>query len=302
MQSDVVSRGRADSTTWFRWVLHEITLSWKFIAGDVSSAVVPGLLFIAAAWSSGDLPVSSLLRSILKGAIYFWLYIYVFCLSNQLVGISEDRINKPHRPIIAGLVTAKGTQQRWLIVALLFAVVGVLLGVWKWMLLWLVVTVLHNFGRWAKQWFTKNLSMGLGIVAQLGAAWELVRPLTPTAWQWAVVIGAAILVLVPVQDLRDMEGDRAAGRRTLPLVIGARTSRILLALGFGLLPLVVHQWLMRPLGLTQPVVLTDLGLALVSLTISLRILVFRTPRADHWTYLLFTYWYCLTLLGAIIVL
>lgn len=302
MQTDVVGHNLASRTAWYHVVAREITLSWKFIAGDLSSAVVPALLWIGAAWSSGSLPGSALLWSIAKGTLYFWLYIYVFCLSNQLAGISEDRLNKPHRPIVAGLVSVKGTQRRWLVVALIYLGVGVMLGVWKWMALWQVITLLHNFGRWAKLWLTKNLSMGLGIIAQLGAAWELVRPITPIAWQWMIVIAAAIFVLVPVQDLRDMVGDQAAGRRTLPLVFGERTTRYGLALGFALLPLIVHRWLMLPLGLNLAVLLCNLGLTLVSLTISARLLFFRSPRSDHWTYLLFTYWYCLVLLSAIIVM
>ena len=42
--------------------------------------------------------------------------------------------------------------------------------------------------------------------------------------------------------------------------------------------------------------------AAISLTDAYRVLRLRTPRQDHYTYMLFTYWYCLTLLSAVFVL
>ena len=80
-----------------------------------------------------------------------------------------------------------------------------------------------------------------------GAAWTFVQPVTPLAWRWILVIAGIIFVLVSAQDLRDMEGDRHIGRRTVPLVFGEQPTRIGLAVGFALLPFVVHSWLITPL-------------------------------------------------------
>lgn len=302
MQIKVIRPWLAVPTAWHQRLLHEIKLSWQFIAGDVSSAVVPALLFLAAAWSSHQLTLGRLLAVLAQGVLYFWLYAYTFCLSNQLTGLEEDRLNKPHRPLARGIVSPRGTQRRWLISMAAFTCVGWLFGVLPWALLWQLIIVLHNFGGWGQRWYFKNFSMSLGIVAQLAAAWQIVMPITPIAWRWISVFAGVIFILVSLQDLRDIAGDRANGRRTFPMVFGEQATRYLLGVCFGLLPLVVHFWLMLPAGATLPVWLCDLGLAIVSWTIAWRILMYRTPRADHYTYLLFTYWYCLAVLSSVIVL
>lgn len=302
MQTEVAGPRMTGSMPWGRGVIHEITLSWHFIAGDLSSTIVPALLFLGAAWNSQTVSTGELVRAVAYGLVYFWLYIYVFCLSNQLAGIEEDRVNKPHRPLVTGAVSYRGAQERWRLLMLIFAWVGSLLNVLHWTLLWQLVLVLHNFGGWSKRWYTKNLVMSLGVIAQLGAAWELVQPLTPLAWQWILVIAGVVFLLISVQDLRDLDGDRRIGRRTFPLVFGENQTRFFLAACFALLPVVVHRWLMQPAGLSWILIVCDLALAALSLGISARLLRYRTARADHQTYLLFTYWYCLVLLSAMVAL
>lgn len=302
MQITVAVPRTIGKRVWDQGVVRELGLSWQFIGGDISSTIVPALLFMGAAWSTNVLSAGAVARAIGSGLLYFWLYIYVFCLSNQLSGVEEDRTNKPRRPLVTGAVSYRGAQMRWLLLMLAFTGVGWLLDVLLWTLLWQTVLVLHNFGGWSRRWYTKNLVMALGVIAQLGAAWELVQPLTPLALRWVLIIAAVVFYLISVQDLRDMEGDRLIGRRTFPLVFGARATRIALAVGFVLLPLVVDRWLLRPAGSGWIVLSCDAVLAALSLTIAVRVLRLRTARADHYTYLLFTTWYCLTLLSAMFVL
>ncbi|WP_158502194.1 UbiA family prenyltransferase [Vitiosangium sp. GDMCC 1.1324] len=302
MRSPLAATHPAGWWAWPRGLLRELSLSWKFIGGDVSSAVVPAMLFLGAASAHARLVPVELLRALGRGALYFWLYTYAFCLSNQLVGMEEDRLNKPHRPLPSGLVSERGTRWRWRACMALFTLVGWGFGVWRWTLLWQLVIVLHNEWGGARRWWVKNLLMGVGVLSQLTAAWELVTPLTPTAWRWIGVLSSVVCVLVSLQDLRDMGGDRAGGRKTFPIVFGERWTRFLLAGLFGLMPLVIHQVLMVPLGMTPWVVLSDAGLALMSWVVAVRVVRWRTPAADHRTYLLFTGWYCLALLSTIVIL
>jgi 4-hydroxybenzoate polyprenyltransferase len=292
----------AERWAWPRFVLRELRVSWRFIGGDMSSAVVPALLFLVAASGHQGLGAGELLGALGRGVLYFWLFAYAFGLSNQLVGLEEDRLNKPHRPLVRGEVSVRGTRWRWLACMTLLSLAGWAFGVWPWALLWQLITVVHNEGGGARRWWAKNLLIALGVVTQLAAAWELVGPLTAQAWRWIGVLAGVVFLLVSLQDLRDLEGDRASGRKTFPLVFGERPTRYMLATFFGLLPLVIHEVLMKPLGLTPAVVVCDVGLALVSGVIAVRVVGWRTPRADHQTYLLFTYWYCLALLSTIVVL
>lgn len=48
--------------------------------------------------------------------------------------------------------------------------------------------------------------------------------------QWFGIIGGAVVTSVHSQDMEDKEGDRVRGRKTVPLVIGDRLSRLTLAL------------------------------------------------------------------------
>ncbi|QRK11236.1 UbiA family prenyltransferase [Archangium violaceum] len=302
METSLEGAHSGDAGAWPRLVLRELRLSWRFTGGDSSSAVVPAMLFLGAACAHARLPVGELLGTLGRGALYFWLFAYVFCLSNQLVGLEEDRLNKPHRPLVSGEASVRGTRWRLVVCAGLFALVGWGFGVWRWALLWLLITVLHNEGGGARRWWAKNLSIAVGVVAQLAAAWELAAPLTLAVWRWIGVLACVVFCLVSLQDLRDVEGDRASGRKTFPLVFGETRTRYVLAGLFGLLPWVIHRVLMVPLGLTPAVVAFDAGLALLSWVIAARVVGWRTPAADHRTYLLFTYWYCLALLSTFILL
>jgi 4-hydroxybenzoate polyprenyltransferase len=285
-----------------RSIHRETVVSWSFIRYDISATIMPALLFMLAAWHAQRGITGAWVGVVGQGLLYFWLYVYTFCLANQLAGIAEDRQNKPNRPLVSGVSSIQGARVRWVVFMGLFTLVGCWFGVWVWTLVWQVVLILHNFKGWAKRWYTKNLVMSLGVTAQLAAAWQLVTPLTPVAWSWIGLLASAIFYLISLQDLRDIAGDRAIGRATFPMVFGETATRVLLALGFTIMPLAIHAVLMWPLGMTWPVRLCDGGLALLSVAIAARVLTHRTPEGDHRTYMLFTYWYCAVLASAIIVM
>ncbi|MDI1442686.1 UbiA family prenyltransferase [Polyangium sp. 6x1] len=282
--------------------VRELSLFWSFVAGDLSSAVVPAFLFTLAAWKAAGADRARLPGVIARSLLYFALYIYAFCLANQATGLEEDRRNKPHRPLVAGLVSVRGAWLRWGAVMALFTLAGAWLGVIEYALGWQLIILVHNVVLGARHWVVKNLCMSLGILVQLAAAWQMVTPLSPLAWRWILLPAAAIFPLVSVQDLRDMTGDRAAGRLTFPLVFGERATRILLAVCFGLLPIAVHVALMQPVGARGLAWASDAVLGAASLTIGIRVAFCRTPKEDHITYLLFTGWYCLLLTTAVVVL
>ena len=237
-----------------------------------------------------------------KGAVFFLLYVLTFCLSNQLHGIEEDRINKPDRPLVRGEVSVAGAHARWVGYSVVFGAVGLASDCLPWALLWLGVTYIHNVLGWARYWFIKDLCMGLGIIAALVPAWEMVTPMTPTAWLWVLTLASSVFVLAPTQDLRDIEGDRLNHRRTLPLAMGETPTRIFLCVGFLVLSVTTHLLLMAPAFSQWSVRVCDALLVLLCVTIAARVVLLRTPRADHQTYMYFTAWYCMALASACIVL
>ncbi|ATB32535.1 UbiA family prenyltransferase [Melittangium boletus] len=283
-------------------LLFEPRLIWNFIRYDLSTTLVPNLLFLLAAWQSVDSSVLQLASALSRGAAYFLLYVLTFCLSNQLNGIEEDRINKPDRPLVRGDVSVAGAQARLWGYSLLFCVVGLASGALGWALVWITVTYLHNVVGMARHWFGKDLCMGVGIVAGLVPAWELVTPMTPTAWTWVLTLAISVFVLAPTQDLRDIEGDKLSRRRTLPIALGERATRIFLSVGFVVLAFTTHYLLMDSAWERWSVRVCDALLFLLCGTIALRVVMWRTPRADHQTYMYFTAWYCMVLVSACVVL
>lgn len=53
---------------------------------------------------------------------------------------------------------------------------------------------------------------------------------TSQGLQWFAILGAIILTTVQIQDLEDVNGDKARGRRTGPLVLGDRLCRLTIAM------------------------------------------------------------------------
>ncbi len=301
MSSSTRPLQHGSSYRWLAGTLRELTIQWHFNRYDLSSAMFPGLIFALAAWHTPQ-ATKSLLEVLLYGVFYFFLFSHIFCVSNQIAGLEEDRLNKPDRLLVVGAVSLRGAWVRWIIGMLLFALVGWLLDVLIWTLLWQIIVCLHNFMGWSKHWFTKNLSLSLGVIAQLAAAWQFVAPLSQEVWGWILFAALVTLSHASIQDLRDIAGDRTVGRRTLPIALGENFSRVFLAIAFALLPLLSYIVLLAPAGSGWHVLVCAGLTAAINLLIAVRVLFLRNLQADHRTYMFFTYWYCLTLASAIIML
>jgi 4-hydroxybenzoate polyprenyltransferase len=239
--------------------------------------------------------------AVARALLYFWFYSYIFCLPSQIVGVAEDRINKPDRPLPSGLVSVRGAYHRWLVSMVVYCILGWCFGVLKWALLWQAVTVFYAFGGLDRHWATKNLvAMTLGTVAQLAATWELVMPLTPLMWQRVLAIAVLAGVTALVQDFRDVQGDHATGRKTLPITLGERPARFVVIGLFLLAPLWVH-WGLMPAAPTAATIACEVVLAAMPLAVAARLWLFRDPAADHKTYILYSYWYCAILASMIVI-
>ncbi|GAA2862177.1 UbiA family prenyltransferase [Streptosporangium fragile] len=285
------------------WAVREAVLTWRFVYRDLSSTIIPTSLFVGAAAVHHGLPAGPALWAAGKNALWTFLYLYTFCVSNQIAGVEEDRANKPDRPLPSGLVTTAGARRRWGAAMALFTVAGFALDVLLWTLLWQAVTIFHNFGGWGRWGPTKNLCMVLGTIAQLAAAWTMAGPLDGTAWRWILAISLIIAgAAVHIQDLRDMAGDRLAGRRTLPLLLGERATRRHLAVGVAVMPILLALILYVPEEDHIAAAACALVLTAVCWTIAWRVVRRRTPADDHQTYLLYTYMFCYVLLSGVVVL
>ncbi|WP_416518920.1 UbiA family prenyltransferase [Streptomyces achromogenes] len=277
----------------------EIRLSWLFIRADRWTTIFPATCFVTAAVVHARLPPSAAAVTLVGGALYFWLFVYEHTLANQLVGVEEDRVNKPFRPLVTGQSSVRGARLRLNAVRVLFPVYGYCLGVLEWALMWQILSLLqHEYG-WGRHWLGRNLYAGVGVVAQLAAAWEMVTAMSPDAWRWIVTLAITVTLLMSVQDLRDITGDRAVHRSTMPLVFGERPTRVFLCAGFALGPLAIHHFLMEPAGPHWWIIATDVVLCGLSLLLSVRVVLARGREQDQRTYRLVEQWYTLALAASV---
>lgn len=232
---------------------------WLITYTDLKTNMIPCTLFaiittcsICLRLQSAATPSSTLIMSaqvlMSTPVILGWVYLnnLPFASWNQVsaCAIEEDRINKPWRPIPAGRITAESVGRLiapGYLVALAYsyythtmtpALFLVFLG-WcyngsfvKGSENWALRTLLNAFG------FTSFLYGALqAALFQIGvqhgsgplSAWAGLK------W-WFAIIGCVICGTVHVLDIYDQEGDAARGRLTLPLVIGDRIARRILAL------------------------------------------------------------------------
>ena len=173
---------------------------------------------------------------------------------NQVTDLEADRINKPDRPIPAGRVSGEEALRLsgWLYVAafLLATPVGpqctLLAGSAA------VLTVLYSAPpfRLKAVPYLANLVIAVprGVLLKV-AGWSCVRDFgRMEPWYIGAIFGLFLLGATTTKDFADIRGDRAAGFRTLPVVLGTRRAAWLtapfLVLPFFLIPYGLHQGLL----------------------------------------------------------
>ena len=116
-----------------------------------------------------------------------------------------------------------------------------------------------------------------GLVAVAGTYYVQAHAATPAVWLGAVAMGCLVTAILVVNNIRDADSDRQAGKRTMAVLLGRRGARIeyvvmlviayavpfILWLGLGMRPWVLLPLLTLPLAVRQTrAVFTVLGPAL----------------------------------------
>jgi 1,4-dihydroxy-2-naphthoate polyprenyltransferase len=112
-----------------------------------------------------------------------------------------------------------------------------------------------------------------GLVATLGTTWVQSGDLPQEAWFGAVAIGFLACAVLLANNLRDIEQDRAAGKRTLSTRIGRRGTQVLYTV-LVLLPFAIGVFL----ALVYPIAWLTLMALLAALPAILIVWMYRAPR------------------------
>ena len=282
----------------------ELRVSFDLVKRDLTASLIPALLFCGASLTQANSDLKACLTCFAISVPYFVGYIYCFCLANQIVGVEEDRINKPNRVIPSGRLSIKGARLRWSIAMVLFPLYGLLLApqMCLWALMWQVIIVWYNFGGLHSHWFGKNVVfISLGTIALLGPAWNVAQPMSSNAWRWILFVAVAFGVTLNLQDLRDIDGDIASGRRTLPVTLGETPARWISAALIAVLPLFTHIFVFGHFEFKWTAFLMEAILLAINFFVVARMLTRRTPEEDDKTYMIHTTWFCTILASALVV-
>lgn len=225
--------------TWHKALRKEVDITQRLLSSNASFAfglylvgLIPRMLLypLSATSNPGSLVVQTLLAAFAN--------IYVFDICNQAVSPKEDALNKPSRPIPAGLLTVKGAYQRWFLSWLICPIFMVLLGssrAAKHLVCYMAWTYICYVWPKPKHWFWKNLYTPISIFFSLRILNALIVLHTSSAemsLSLECLSALWVFLTIHIQDFHDIDGDRAIGRRTLPIVLtpqGIRRLRMLTA-------------------------------------------------------------------------
>nr|ARE72248.1 diterpene cyclase [Cyathus africanus] len=272
----------------FSPILREIDIFFSFSWRDWSTTIIPGSLFAVGAMRG--LPIPKIINNYLFLITWLTPYIYFFNLSNQITGVAEDKIDKPDRPIPSGKVTLEGAKIRWTVLFATFLGISIYEPtVFPETLVWILTVAFLCITPGGSHWFGKNtVAMSTGTWALLSASWKSIAPLTPKSEAWVYAISAWAGILTHIQDLRDIKGDAAIGRKTMPLVFDDWETRLIIS--FVFIPASLYV-----LHLAHIVEIAPWTLIIPHVILGYRILQMDGARYDHKTYMFYTYIFCLIL-------
>jgi 4-hydroxybenzoate polyprenyltransferase len=205
---------------------------------------------------------------------------------NQIYDLEIDRINKPRRPIPSGRMSVR--EAKWVTLAfyvaawILSAVVGV-----ECLVLVLIAsffTYIYSVPplRTKRHGMLANVTIAIprGLLLKV-AGWSTAKSIFvgPEPWWIGAIFGVFLVGASTTKDFADMEGDRADGCATLPVVYGVRRAAQMIA-PFFVLPFLFIPIAARMGWLTGvPILLDALGLVLVVWGVYTVSLILKDPEA-----------------------
>lgn len=213
---------------------------------------------------------SGIVGSVLLGSACAGLLNAASNVANQYYDVENDRINKPHRPLVTGRISMRAgfryaialyvaaVLPTWLVVAWPAGGLAERLTaplerhecflVFCAGMLFTFVYSAPGFGRTKANTWLANLTIALprGCLLKV-AGWSMVASIAHLEpWLIGLVFFLFLLGASTTKDFSDMEGDRAAGCRTLPIRYGVGPAARMIA------PFFVVPWLLLPLGAWTP--------------------------------------------------
>lgn len=236
---------------------------------------------------------------------------YIFDIANQSSSPEEDRINKPHRPIPAGLISVNAARTRWGLSWLAGPVVAYyLLGIWPmWHIIhWqILIFILYAYPAW-QNWFMRSYFAAAGYVI-LGRLLNEMFTKYTNGWDVSLYTETFIffwfLATVHIQEFHDIEGDQKSGRKTLPLLLSHRQLKVLRAytsIFFVIYSLILSIYTYQMKINESLVILLGLLQQILSCMVAYRVSFSTSQKMDKHTYIFYYYTLALTIQMLLILL
>ncbi len=227
-----------------RSVGFHICTAWLYTCNDFKVIVIPETAIgifnaLAGGLTTNSAPnISSILPRIPRVLFWNWFNLLVFNVANQRLAnsILEDAVNKPWRPSPSNRISPDGARRLLLALIPCGVLISCFIGGLQETVAMLILTWMYNdLGGADENYLLRNLINAVAFMchgsgATIIAAGFCDYELTTKAYTWLAIIGAVIFTTLQVQDIPDMKGDAARGRRTLPLVHGDWIGRCSVAL------------------------------------------------------------------------
>ncbi len=188
----------------------------------VGFAVVVGLAIVYGIAGERP-PASTVLLSFATGSLISASAMVL----NDLADVEIDRINAPWRPLVSGRVTAAHAKACFLALTAGGLVAAAMLGPAPFavaFLVWLVAVVYDLWGK--RSGFPGNLMVAFSTAAPFMFAMAVAGCLCREVIVFWLMVFLTVLGREIAKDIADVEGDRLAGARTLPIVLGERRAAL----------------------------------------------------------------------------
>ncbi|EGR49593.1 uncharacterized protein TRIREDRAFT_31041, partial [Trichoderma reesei QM6a] len=175
---------------------------------------------------------------------------YIFDIANQASSPLEDYLNKPYRPIPAGLISLDQAKARWILTWTLGPVIIYYsFGLWAALHLLhfqILIWVCYVWPRWYS-WFMRNYFAAVSYFILSRLLNQVLLANGPSVQGNNICIDAIVffwlMATIHIQEFYDLEGDRKSDRKTLPMllcdkglkVLRAGTSIFIIAFSLGVL-------------------------------------------------------------------
>lgn len=207
---------------------------------------------------------------------------------NQIYDLNIDRVNKPKRPLPSGTLSMR---EAWVLTIVAFVV--------AWVLAWLAapggrrecfwIVIFTSVLVWAYSapplrtkrhgiWANLTIAIPRGLLLKV-AGWSTVKTvLGLEPWFIGTIFGLFVLGASSTKDFADIEGDRADGCQTLPILYGVKKAAWIIT------PFFVFPFVLIPLGVWKgiltgnPALLLILGPALILYGVYTSYLLVRKPE------------------------